>query len=201
MEKLYEIAEKLKKRNYGVRVFESAAETRTALLEELKSVDSVGMGGSMTIQSLQVTEELEQAGKNVCWHWTPRPDGGDERQAALSADVYLCSANAVTEDGQLLFIDGTGNRVGAICFGPKKVILVVGVNKLAGDLEDGFRRIREQVCPPNAKRLGLKTPCALTGRCTDCDSPQRMCNAFLTLERAPKGHPVEVWLVNEALGY
>ena len=117
------------------------------------------------------------------------------------ADVYLAGANAVTLDGKLLFIDGTGNRTAAITFDPGRVILVIGKNKLAADENAGFHRIRTEACPLNARRLHLRTPCALTGRCTDCASEQRMCNVFLTLERCPGAHPVEVLLVDEALGF
>lgn len=201
MERLNAAAENLKKRGFDARLFSTAAEARTALLEQLQTADSVAMGGSATIQSLDIVDALKAAGKTVIWHWLPQEEGRDARREAMNADVYLCSANAVTEAGQLLFIDGTCNRVGALCYGPRRVILVVGGNKLTEDLETGFRRIRECACPPNAKRLGLNTPCALTGKCTDCSSPQRMCNAFLTLERRPGSHPVEVWLVNEALGF
>ena len=122
-------------------------------------------------------------------------------RAASQADVYLCSANAVTEDGRIVNIDGTGNRLAALCWGPGRVVLVVGKNKVTGSLEDALERIKTKACPPNARRLGFQTPCAKLGYCTDCDSPQRICSATLILDRAPYSHPVEVVLVNQELGY
>ena len=199
--RLQAVKGRLEKRNYSVRLFESAAEARKALLDTLKEAKTVGIGGSATIQSLEIVETLRENGTDVLWHWLSQEVGRDARREAMNAEVYLASANALTMDGRLLFIDGTGNRVGAILYGPQRVILVVGKNKLAADLDAGFARIRECACPPNAKRLGLQTPCALTGKCTDCSSPQRMCNAFLTLERRPGAHPMEVWLVDEDLGF
>ena len=201
MTKLEAVKEALEKRRFEVRLFDTAKDARAALLDSLKDAKTVGIGGSATIQGLDIADKLRENGTDVIWHWLPQPDGRDARRAALNAEVYLASANALTTDGRLLFIDGTGNRVGAILYGPQRVILVVGKNKLAADLDAGFARIRECACPPNAKRLGLQTPCALTGKCTDCSSPQRMCNAFLTLERKPGSHPMEVWLVDEDLGF
>ena len=200
-EKLQAVKAALEKRRFEVRVFQTAAQARSALLDALKDAKTVGIGGSATIQGLDLVDELRKNGTDVLWHWLPQEDGRDARREAMQAEVYLASANALTMDGRLLFIDGTGNRVGAICYGPQKVLLVVGKNKLAADLDSGFQRIRDCACPPNAKRLGLNTPCARTGKCTDCQSPQRMCNAFLTLERRPGSHPMEVWLVDEDMGF
>ena len=191
----------LERRGFAVRRFDTKEQTAAALQEALQEAKTVGIGGSCTVRELDVVQSLKEAGKTVFWHWLPAQEGVDARREALGADVYLASANAVTADGKLLFIDGTGNRVAAVCYGPKRVILVIGRNKLAEDTEAGFRRIHETACPQNARRLGNKTPCAVTGICADCRSPQRMCRAVLTLEGCPGSHPVEVWLVNEALGF
>ena len=196
-----EIVRKLEKRGFTVHRAATAAEAREKLLEMTADAQSVGIGGSMTIRQLDVADTLLARGQKVYWHWLPGVDPGEMRANAMLSDVYLCSANAVTEDGKLLFIDGTGNRVAALAFGPKRVILVIGGNKLSGDETEALARIREQACGPNGRRLGLKTPCALTGKCADCASSQRMCNAFLKLERCPGSHPVDVILVDEPLGY
>lgn len=191
----------LEKRGFEVKTAASTEQARQILLAELRDAASVGIGGCVSVQQLDIVDELKKNGKNVFWHWLPAEPGVDARKEAMFSDVYLASANAVTEDGKLLFIDGTGNRTAAIAFGPKRVILVVGRNKIAPDEETAARRIREKACPPNAKRLGLQTPCARTGFCADCANPKRFCNVFLKLERCPGSHPVEILLVDEELGY
>ena len=196
-----EIIRKLEKRGFTVHHTATAAQARETLLALTAEAETIGIGGSVTIQSLGITDDLQAAGKTVYWHWLPGVDAGEMRRKAMFADCYLCSANAVTEDGKLLFIDGTGNRVAALAFGPKRVILVIGANKLSGDETVALARIREKACGPNGRRLGLKPPCAQTDRCTDCASPQRMCAAFLNLERRPASHPVDIILVDEPLGY
>lgn len=198
MEKLVQA---LTKRGFEVKTAATKEQAREMLLEELRGAASVGIGGSVTIQQLDVVKALQENGTKVFWHWLPAEPGVDARRAAAFADVYLASANAVTEDGKLLFIDGTGNRVAAITYGPGRVILVIGRNKLVRDEALASLRIRTEACPHNARRLGLQTPCALTGQCTDCASTQRMCNVFLTLERRPGAHPVQILLVDEDLGF
>lgn len=196
-----EIIKKLEKRGFAVHRAATAAQAREKLLALTAGAETVGIGGSMTIKELDVAETLQASGKKVYWHWLPGEDPAEMRRKAMFADCYLCSANAVTEDGKLLFIDGTGNRAAALAFGPGRVILVIGSNKLSGDEAEALTRIREKACGPNGKRLGLKTPCALTGKCLDCSASQRMCNVFLKLERRPGSHPVDVILVDEPLGY
>ncbi|HHW91522.1 MAG TPA: LUD domain-containing protein, partial [Firmicutes bacterium] len=116
-------------------------------------------------------------------------------------EFYLASSNALTEDGRLVNIDGTGNRVMGMVYGPRRVILVVGSNKLAGSLEAALERIHREACPPNARRLKLQTPCAATGECNDCSSPDRMCKVTTIIEGKPGATDLEVILVGEKLGY
>jgi hypothetical protein len=119
---------------------------------------------------------------------------------ALTSDVFVASTNALTEDGKLLNVDATGNRVAAMFFGPKKVIIVAGVNKIVKDIDAAEKRVREWAAPQNAKRLNRKTPCAETGVCADCRSPQRICNIYVTLAKRPSRTEVVVILVGENLG-
>ena len=196
-----DIVKKLENRGFSVHEAATAARARELLLDMLSDAESVGVGGSMTIKELDVADELVSMGKKLYWHWLPGADAVEMRRNAMFADAYLCSANAVTEDGKLLFIDGTGNRAAALAFGPKRVILVIGSNKLSGDEAEATERIKKEACAPNGRRLGLKTPCALTGKCLDCSTSQRMCNAFLKLERCPGSHPMDIILVDEPLGY
>jgi L-lactate utilization protein LutB len=120
----------------------------------------------------------------------------------MQADFFIASSNAVTEDGALVNTDGTGNRIAAMFFGPKKVIIVAGVNKLVPDLEAAMKRIKDVAAPLNAKRLGLKTPCAKTENCYDCSSHERICKITAVMD-APSSHTEKVYviLVGEELGY
>ena len=116
--------------------------------------------------------------------------------------LFLLSANALTEDGRLVNIDGNGNRVAASINGPRQVCYVVGRNKIvAGGVDDAIARIKRCACPPNCRRLGKKTPCAATGVCADCDSPDRICKVTVVFDRKPTGVACEVVLVDEDLGY
>jgi hypothetical protein len=124
----------------------------------------------------------------------------EAREKAAKADVYLTSTNAVTENGQLVNIDGTGNRVAAMIFGPKKVFVICGINKIASNLDTAMQRIKENTYK-NARRLKLKTPCAETEKCNDCRSPQRMCNITTIIERKPNKTAMEVIIIKEELGY
>ena len=118
----------------------------------------------------------------------------------FSADVFLTSANAITEEGELYNVDGNGNRVAAICYGPRSVILVAGVNKIVRDIDEAAARVKRIAAPANAKRLGCKTPCATLGRCIDCNSPGRICRAMSIHMRPLNGARHTVVLIGEELG-
>ena len=191
MQAFQELSERLKKIGYQVRLFQTAAQARQYLLEAIGPEETVGIGGCMSVKDLGLDQALRQRGNAVRWHWEEE-DANAARRAANAADVYLCSANAVTEKGQIVNIDGFGNRLAATLYGPKKVYMIVGENKLADTLDAAMDRIKNVSCPRNAKRLNLKTPCAVLGRCTDCSSPDRMCHATLILDRKPNAHPMEI---------
>ena len=164
----------------------------------------VGIGGSVTVREVGLVETLEKQGNTIFAHWDKSLDLKEKlkvRKEALTSDVYLTSSNAITLQGQLLNIDGTGNRVAAMIFGPKKVIIIAGVNKLVDTLEAAFARIRNVAGPLNGSRLNLKTPCAITGKCIDCDSPDRMCKVTVILEKRPNLSDITIVLVGENLGY
>ncbi len=183
------VLEALQKRGYETMFVEEATAAATRILSEANDYKSVGWGGSETIKALGVREKLTAVGKEV-------------RDHATDVELFLLSANAVTADGRLVNIDGSGNRIAASIFGPKRVVYVIGRNKLVdGGLDDAIARIKREACPPNARRLGRKTPCALTGVCTDCDSPERMCKVTAVFDRPPTHTSTLVILVNEDLGY
>jgi len=168
----------------------------------------VGVGGSVTIRELGLIEALTKRENRVVHHWLPDMPLSDWlpfMMEAHNADVFLCSSNAITEDGKLVNIDSTGNRVSSMIFGPKKVIVVAGKNKIVKDVDEGLKRLKRVAGPLNAKRHNLvELPCVTTGVCTDCDSPKRICRAITIMERAPnrvRGPNITVVLVAENLGF
>lgn len=178
----------LKRRGFEAVYCATKDEATAAVLAEADAVHRVGMGGTMTMRELGITARLEQSGKL-------QTRGAD-------CDLFLLSANAVTSDGRIVNIDGNGNRVAASISGPKKVVYAIGRNKIvAGGIDAAIARIKEKACPPNCIRLGKKTPCAATGRCADCDSPDRICKVTAVFDRRPTGTPTTVYVVNADLGY
>ncbi len=160
---------------------------------------SVGMGGSMTLEALDVYDRLT-ADNTVYWHQAA--PGPDAMEKADNAQVYITSANAISQEGYILNIDGRGNRVAGTLMSKERVIFVVGRNKLAGPMAEALDRARNVAAPLNARRLGKKTPCAVDGVCHDCASPDRICNALVVLWKKPMGcRSMEVVVVDEALGY
>ncbi|MDF2521165.1 MAG: Transcriptional regulator of sugar metabolism, partial [Clostridia bacterium] len=188
--------------NFDADYYETAKEATEAILQDIKLSENVGIGGSMTIKTLELDKKLIERGNTVYWHWLEKtPEGMNlARKNAAFADVYLASANALTEDGKLVNTDGTGNRVSAMTYGPKRTIVVCGINKLTENLDAALERI-ENNAYKNARRLNLNTPCAITGKCSDCSSPQRQCNVTTILKRCPYDSVIKVILINEELGY
>jgi len=193
----------LKRNNFEARFFPKAAEALEEIWKMIPDGSTVGIGGSLTLVQIGF---FEQAPQRPFKFLNPNARGlsmeeGDKiRRQILTADFFLCSTNAVTEDGELFNIDATGNRVGPMIFGPKKVILVVGVNKIVKDLEEAQRKVQHWTSPINVKRLERKTPCFQTGECSDCSSPERICNAYVTLAKKPRKVDYAILLIGEFLG-
>ena len=202
MERLRKTAEKLNARRFQARCFETAEEAGRALLEVLGR-GSVGIGGSKTVEDMHLYEAIRESGNRIICHTlVPAGEKQDLRCQAMTADAYLCSANAITEEGLIVNIDGTGNRVAAMLFGPETVIVVAGKNKIVKDVEEGILRTRRDCCPKNTRRLGKSTPCALTGECNNCTTPERSCNATVIWEYPTRNvKNFHVFLVNEELGW
>ncbi len=185
----------LEKRGFAVRHFATAAEAADFLDAEIDGT-TVGFGGSLTAEQMDLYPRLSR--HNTCfWHWK-----GNTREEAAEAEVYISSVNGLAETGELINIDGTGNRVAATLSGHREVYLVAGSNKIAPDFEGALWRARNIAAPKNAQRLGAKTPCALRGdRCYDCDSPGRICRGLVVLWCRPRGiDRMTVVLVDEELG-
>ena len=192
----------LKQNNIKALFFEKEEAAIKYIMNEISPEDKVGIGGSMTISHLGLPDLLKSRGNIVNFHWLEKtPEGMDEaRIKASHADVYLTSTNALTEKGQLVNIDGVGNRVAAMIFGPKKVFIVCGINKITGDVDSAIKRIKDNAYK-NARRLKLKTPCAATEKCSDCNSPQRMCNVTSIIDKNPNRIDLNVLIIDKELGY
>lgn len=194
----------LKRNGFGAEYFETADLAKEALLSAADKAKSVGFGGSVTLRDMGLYESLKEKGIPVFWHWKAAdekvPTEEMLRQAA-GAELYLSGSNAITLDGRIVNIDGTGNRLSSMVYGHRELYIAAGVNKLVKNQEEAMIRIKNVACPQNARRLSLSTPCATLGHCVNCDSPQRMCNATLVLERKPGSMPVTVYLIGESLGY
>ena len=193
------VKKELEGRGYTVRTFSSGGEAADYLDAAIDG-RSVGFGGSATLDALGLYERLGRHNE-VVWHW--KQDAAPARRAAMQTEVYLTSVNALAQTGELVNIDGAGNRVAATLFGHEKVYFVIGRNKLAPSYEEAVWRARNVAAPQRARQLGKKTPCAVKcDRCYDCKSPERICNGLVVLWRRPKGiEHMEVVLIDEELGY
>jgi L-lactate utilization protein LutB len=194
----------LEKNGFAVSLHDDADGARAHLLAAATTAQTIGFGGSMSVAALGIARDLEGEGKTLLVHSRAGLTSEERRrimQEQLCCDLFLTGTNALTLQGQLVNIDATGNRVGAMAFGPKQVIIVAGANKIVADLETALRRVREVASPPNARRLGYNTPCAKTGICSDCDSPERICRITTILDRRPRVTEVQVCLVGADLGY
>jgi L-lactate utilization protein LutB len=190
-------------RHFDAYYCATADEAKTKVCELIPNGSSVTWGGTMTIRDMGIPQMLCERGTLDIWD-RDTVETPEEKQEmylrAFTADYYLSSANAISEDGVIVNIDGNGNRVAAITWGPKHVIFVVGMNKVAQDAEAALKRARSTASPINAARFDIETPCHLDGQCHNCNSPESICNYVHFLRNSPKGRHVVV-LVGESLGY
>ena len=199
MADLEKTGKNLERRGFRVHRFASGAEAAEFLVQTLHGT-SIGIGGSVTIDTLGVYDRL--CGSNeVFWHW--KNHAPETRERAGKAETYLCSANGVSENGEIVNIDGFGNRVAGTIYGPERVFLVVGRNKIAPDLTGAIDRTRNIAAPLNARRLNRHTPCAVgEPRCRDCRSPEKICGVMTVFFMPPTSiKEFHVILVDEDLGY
>ncbi len=187
---------------YTVSEFINAEEATKYLANQL-SDRTIGIGGSVTVEEMKLYDALVSH-NDVYWHMRlpENMSAMEARKRANRSDFYISSVNGIAETGEIINIDNTGNRVSAISFGHDKVYLIIGENKIASSYEEALDRARNIAAPLNAKRLGVKTPCAIKGdKCYDCKSPQRICRNFSILWEKPTGSEYEVILIHEKLGY
>ncbi len=196
------VIKNLNRRGFQARLFKSADELRKELLKEIGTGRTVGIGGSVTMQELGLEELLRDAGNTVYCHMELKgPEAAVVRKQATQAEVYLLSCNALTEDGLLINVDGTGNRIVSSIFGVPEAIFITGKNKLCRDLEEGLWRIRNVANPKNVARLGLDLPCGKEGKCIDCGSPKCICRVTSIHEHPATTTKTLVYVLNEELGY
>ena len=195
------LKETLEKNGFTVSVFASGEEAAAYLNREIDGV-TVGFGGSMTLTELGLHQSLSQHNTLYSHGFTPG-DPAEVMAKAATAEVYVLSANAIAEDtGEILNIDGTGNRVSASLFGHRKVYFVAGKNKVSPDYDSALWRLRNVVAPKNARRLGRKTPCAeKADKCYNCKSPDRICKGLVVLYQKMRAMDMEVVLIDQELGY
>ena len=197
------VAEALNKRHFEAYYCPDRAAALEKILELIPQDHVVSWGGAATVDELGVKEALRQRGQAVIDRDTAK-DAQERQQMlkqALTCDTFLMGSNAISADGQLVNIDGTGNRVAALCFGPTQVVVVAGMNKVAGDLDGAMRRAREVAAPMNAQRFPLKTPCVANGLCGDCKGPDSICAQIVTTRLCKPAGRIKVILVGEDLGF
>ena len=195
-------AKALEKNGYKVRIFPDGASAADYIADAVQG-RTVGFGDSQTMSDMGLYERLSR--RNTVFDPKQAVSGREFTElakSALTADVFLTSANGVSADGVIVNLDGTGNRAAGSLFGHEKIFFIVGRNKLCGGLDDTIYRVRNVAAPKNAHRLGLRTPCAIRGdRCCDCSSPDRICNGLLIQMKKMHGMEAEVVLIDEDLGF
>jgi L-lactate utilization protein LutB len=194
----------MQRRHFDAYYCATASEAKAKVNELIPDGASVTWGGTMTVRDMDIPKMLQERGTLKVWDrdLVETPEEKQEMYLrAFQADYYLSSANAITEDGVIVNIDGNGNRVAAITWGPQHVIFVVGMNKVAQDPEAALKRARSTAAPINAARFDIQTPCQLDGQCHNCNSPQSICNYIHFLRNSSKPGRIIVILVGENLGY
>jgi hypothetical protein len=194
-------AEALRKNGFDAHFLPDRDAVRARVLAECETATSVGFGGSMSIAEMKIQDALSGKGKRLLDHGrAPQEEKAATRLAQLTCDLFLTGTNAVTLDGCLVNLDMNGNRTNAMTFGPKKTVVVAGGQKIVADVAEAMRRIKATAAPRNTRRLKLSTPCASSGFCENCNSPQRICRVWSIIERKPPHADITVLVCGEPLG-
>lgn len=199
-----QMKERFKKHNMKLLFFKDAEAIQVFVKEKLQTVESVSVGGSMTLFETGVIDILEKSKVTYYNRYQPGLTTKQIQEVfrkAFSCDVYLTSTNAITEDGYLYNVDGTGNRVAAMIYGPKEVLVIAGENKICQNQEAAKKRVREVAAPVNSVRVKRNNPCIKTGICMDCQSPEKICSAFVTLGYQAIKERITVCIIEGSYGY
>lgn len=197
------VAEALNKRYFEAYYCPDCAEALEKILELIPQDHVVSWGGTATVDELGVKEALRQRGQAVIDRDTAK-DAQERQQMlkqALTCDTFLMGSNAISADGQLVNIDGNANRVAALCYGPESILVIAGMNKVMADLDSAIARARQVAAPANAQRFDIKTPCAVTGSCGDCTSPDCICCQMVITRACRPAGRIKVILVGQDLGF
>lgn len=204
-EMIEEVLESLKKNEMEALYFPGVEQAKGEVLRRISTGEKVGVGGSITLREMGLLDALRERGNEVYDHWKEGLSKDERRAMAKKhqrADFFLASTNALTLDGKLINIDATGNRVASMIFGPEKVIVIAGMNKIVKNLNEGLSRLKRVAAPKNCQRRKDPTPCAQDLICHNCDTPARLCRVTTIIERRPWGiKEFTVILVGEELGY
>ena len=198
------LVENLKKNHFDAEYFATKEEAAEEIFNRIPIEATVGVAGSWTLKEMNLSEALKNRGNIVYDHsraGLSKEEVLEIRYKELNSDVLLTSTNAITIDGQLVNKDGAGNRVAAMIFGPKKVIVIVGTNKIADNIEAALERIEMIAAPMNNKRLNIDNPCVKIGQCVDCSSDSRICNITTIIHKKPVSTDISVFVVGEDLGF
>ena len=194
----------LNKNNFSASYVSTGKEAVEKILGLIGPEATVGVAGSWTVKQLGIVDLLEGRGNTLFNHNKPGLSPEESlaiRHKQLACDVLLTGTNAITLDGKLVNVDGAGNRVAAMIFGPKMTIVVAGMNKIAADVQNAEKRIQFHAAPINNKRLGYTNPCVRSGHCMDCQGPTRICNVTTIIHRRPFPSRIEIILIGEDLGF
>lgn len=204
-QKCLKAVESLGKNGFSALYCPTTDDAISVIMAEAEDAATIGFGGSMSLATLNVQSLLKEQGKEILNHSSPslsREQKMEIMRLQLTCDLFLTGTNALTLNGELVNIDATGNRVAAMFFGPRKVVVVAGRNKLVdGTPDEAVIRVKNWATPPNAKRLSFNTPCARTGFCSDCNSPDRLCRVTTIIDRKPRFTDMKVLVINADLGF
>ncbi|MBU5484372.1 lactate utilization protein [Clostridium sp. MSJ-11] len=202
-EKFIKLKENFKLRNIEVQYFETLENVKSYILNIIPMECTIGIGHSATLQKVDITSSLLERGNIV--YDKELAKNKEEckilKKKALTTDWYITGSNAISVDGRIVNVDHTGNRVAAIIFGPDKVIIVVGKNKIEDTVDEAIKRVKNIACPLNAKRAGFNPPCVTLNKCVDCVSKERVCNSLSIIEGQSDSDRIKLFIVNEECGF
>lgn len=198
------VCKALRDRGFKAEAFRTGKDAVEFVMKLIKREETVGVPGSVTIREIGLMDELKQQGNTVYHHWDPTltPEKLTKRfLEANGADWFVTGCNAVTQDGQLVNIDGKGNRISAMVWAPGKIIYIMGVNKICADIDSAIKRVKNEATPPNCARVNSAPPCVKAGKCINCNSPERGCRVTAIMDYPPFGRQCHVIMIAENLGY